>query len=210
MESPFRSESAAFRFLLITIASFALIVLASWINSWLGLAVFVVLTAAAATLYLRQRGPAPEREHVTHVGPSDVRRVLVVANEAMGAEELTSALGERALEEKTEFLVVCPALTSGLKAWASDEDPARAEAKKRLDETLARLADVGIAAKGDIGDVDPIVAIEDAVHLFHPDEIVISTHPEDHASWHERDVVSAARERFDVPVDHVIVERDVT
>ena len=36
MESPFRSEAAAFRLLLVTIAAFALIVLASWIQPWLG------------------------------------------------------------------------------------------------------------------------------------------------------------------------------
>lgn len=206
MENPFQSEAAAFRFLLITIGAFALIVVASLINDWLGLVTWLVLTAAAIWMYLRQRGPRPPREHVEHVGPPDVRRVLVVANEAMGEEELTSALGERSLQGRTEFLVVCPALTSGLKAWASDEDPGRAEAQRKLDETLAQLADVGIEARGEVGDIDPLVAIEDAVHLFHPDEIVISTHPEDHASWHERDVVSAARERFDVPVTHVVVD----
>jgi GABA permease len=206
MERPYKSESAAFRFLLVTIGAFALIVIASWINPWLGLLTFVVVTAAAVVLYMRERGPTPPPEHVEHVGPPDVRRVLVVASEAMGAEELTAALGERSLKEKTEFLVVCPALTSGVKAWVSDEDEGRAAAQKRLDETLARLAEVGIEARGQVGDIDPLVAIEDAVRLFHPDEIVVSTHPEDHASWHERDVVAAARERYDVPVDHVILD----
>ena len=33
MESPFRSEAAAFRFVLISIGAFALIVGASWINA---------------------------------------------------------------------------------------------------------------------------------------------------------------------------------
>jgi hypothetical protein len=28
-----------------------------------------------------------------------------------------------------------------------------------------------------VGDLDPLVAIEDAVRTFHPDEIVLSTHP---------------------------------
>ena len=36
MESPFRSEAAAFRFLLMTIGAFALIVVASWISAFLG------------------------------------------------------------------------------------------------------------------------------------------------------------------------------
>ena len=132
--------------------------------------------------------------------------VLVVANETVRGEELMEAMGELSLAAKTEFIVVCPALTSRLKTWTSDEDPGRAEAQRRLDETLARLAEVGIQARGEVGDGDPLVAIEDAVRLFHPDEIVISTHPEGRSNWLERGVVGAARERFDVPVTHVVVD----
>jgi hypothetical protein len=60
MESPFRSEAAAFRFLLITIGAFALIVLASWIST-VGHTFLGRLQPVAA--YLRS-GPAPERGHV--------------------------------------------------------------------------------------------------------------------------------------------------
>ncbi len=206
MESPFRSEAAAFRFLLITIGAFALIVIAAWIDPWFGVAVWVLLTAGAVGVYLRERGPGPPREHVEHVGAPDERRVLVVANETLGGEELMSAIGELALAGRTEFFVVSPALNSRLKTWTSDEDPARAAAQKRLDATLQRLASVGIEARGDIGDVDPLVAIEDAVRMFRPDEIVVSTHPEGRSNWLERGIVSAARERYDVPVTHVVVD----
>jgi hypothetical protein len=206
MESPFRSEAAAFRFLLVTIGAFALIVLAAWIDPWLGLAVWLLLTAAAIGIYLHQRGPRPPRQHVEHVGPPDERRVLVVANETVGGEALMSAIGELAVSARTQFLVVCPALNSRLKTWTSDEDPARAAAQKRLDATISRLASVGVEARGEIGDVDPLVAIEDGVRTFHPDEIVISTHPEGRSNWLERGVVAAARERFDVPVTHVVVD----
>ena len=206
MESPFRSEAAAFRFLLITIGAFALIVVASWVNTWLGLFTVVAVTVAAALLYMRERGPKLPPEHVEHVGPPDVRRVLVVANETLAGRQLLDALGEMALAGKTDFLVVSPAHTSALKTWTSDEDPGRAAAKERLDATLAHLADVGITARGEVGDVDPLVAIEDAVHLFHPDEIVISTHPEGRSAWLERGVVGAARERFDIPITHIVVD----
>ncbi|HXG77002.1 MAG TPA: hypothetical protein VNJ53_10565 [Gaiellaceae bacterium] len=206
MESPFRSEAAAFRFLLITIGAFALIVVASWIDPWLGFVVFLALTGAAVWAYLRQRGPQPPPARVDHVGPPDVRRVLVVANETVGGEELLSAMGTMALAHRTEFLVVCPALNSRLRTWTSDEDPARAEAQRRLDATLERLAAVGIEARGQVGDVDPLVAIEDALRLFHPDEVVISTHPEGRSNWLERGVVGAVRDRYDVPVTHVVVD----
>jgi hypothetical protein len=43
--NPLRSEQDAFRFLLLTIGYFALIVLGSLIDVWVGVAVFVVLTA---------------------------------------------------------------------------------------------------------------------------------------------------------------------
>jgi GABA permease len=71
---------------------------------------------------------------------------------------------------------------------------------------LERLTSAGIEAKGQVGDSDPLVAIEDAVHTFSPDEIVISTHPPGHSSWHEKEVVESAAARFDVPVSEVIVE----
>lgn len=206
MESPFRSEAAAFRFLLITLGAFALIVVAASISTTLGFVTWIVLSAVAVAIYLRQRGPGPAKEHVEHVGAADERRVLVVANETIGQEELMSAIGTRALVEKTSFLVVCPALTTAVKAWANDEDPARVAAQERLDEMLARLASAGIDARGQVGDSDPLVAIEDAVHSFHPDEIVISTHPPGKSGWHERGVVDSASARFDVPVSHVVVE----
>lgn len=206
MESPFRSEAAAFRFLLISIGAFALIVGASWIAPWLGLLVFLVLVTAAVWIYLRQRGPTPPREQIAHVGPADERRVLVVANETVGGEELMSAIGELALAGKTRFFVVSPALNSRLKTWTSDEDPARAAAQKRLAATLSRLGSVGVEARGEVGDVDPLVAIEDACRSFRPDEILVSTYPEGRSNWLERGVVAAVRKRYDLPVTHVVVD----
>ena len=206
MESPFRSEAAAFRFLLITIGAFALIVVASLIHPWLGLLVFLLLVAGAVWVYLRARAPSLPPERIERVGPEDERRVLVVANETVGGEELMSVIGEIAIAGRTRFQVVCPALNSRLKTWTSDEDPARAAADARLASTLDRLASVGIEARGGVGDVDPLVAVEDAVRLFRPDEIVVSTHPEGRSNWLERGVVTALRERYDVPVTHVVVD----
>ncbi|MGH3133833.1 MAG: hypothetical protein ACRDNY_08880 [Gaiellaceae bacterium] len=206
MESPFRSEAAAFRFLLICVGAFALIVGASWVNRWFGLVVFLALSVGAVWIYLRQRGPSPPPERIESLGPPDERRVLVIANETVGGEELMSEIGELALAGRSRFYVVCPALNSRLKTWTSDEDPARAAAQKRLDATVARLGSVGIEARGGVGDADPFVAVEDAVRLFRPTEIVVSTHPEGRSNWLERGVVSALRERYDVPVTHVVVD----
>ena len=206
MESPFRSEAAAFRFLLITIGAFALIVIASWISTALGFLTFLGLTVAAVAVYLRQRGPAPEREQVATLGSPDERRVLVVANETVEGEELLSTISTLALSQRTLFHVVCPALNSRLKTYTSDEDPAREAAQQRLDITLARLVSVGIEAHGEVGDGDPLVAVDDAVRTFGPSEIVISTHPRGKSNWLERGVVDSVRARYDVPVTHVVVD----
>jgi predicted transcriptional regulator len=206
VESPFRSEEAAFRFLLITIGAFALIVVASWISTALGVIVWLGLSASAVAVYLRQRGPAREREHVEQLGDASERRVLVIANETVGGQELLSAISTLALSERTRFLVVCPALNSRLKTFTSDEDPAREAAQQRLDDTLARLASVGIEASGEVGDGDPLVALDDAVRTFGPNEIVLSTHPPGRSNWLERGVVESVRAHYDVPVTHVVVD----
>ena len=53
MRNPFRSEAEAFRFLLVTVAAFAAIAVASLLGgAWFGVPVWAVLTAAAATFYL--------------------------------------------------------------------------------------------------------------------------------------------------------------
>ena len=48
--------------------------------------------------------------------------------------------------------------------------------------------------------------MEDALRTFGADEIVISTHPEGRSNWLERGVVSSARERYAVPIHHVVVD----
>src|SRR6266850_1039945 len=206
MRNPFGSEADAFRFVWLTIGFFALIVVGSVINRWLGVAVFVVLTALAIWwLFGRGEAEAPVKQ-APAASPPDEYRILVVANETVGGPELLSEIRERSAGHKTRVLVVCPALNSPLRHWVSDEDEARAKAQARLDQSLASMRAAGLAADGEIGDGDPIQAIEDAVRTFRPDELVISTHPVGRSHWLERGVVEKARERFALPVTHVVVD----
>jgi hypothetical protein len=108
----------------------------------------------------------------------------------------------------TVILVCTPALNSRLRYWASDEDGARGAAQERLDASLERLRSLGIDASGEVGDANPLQAMEDALRTFGADEIIISTHPEGRSHWLERGVVDHARERFAVPVTHVVVDLD--
>jgi GABA permease len=207
MQNPFRSEADAFRFVWLTIGYFALIFIGSAINVWVGVAVFVVVTAVAIwwLFFRRTEQEAPVRQ-TPAASPADEHRILVVANETVGGAELLSEIRERSRGPKTRVLVVCPALNSPLRHWVSDEDDARAAAQARLDASLASMRAAGIDAVGEIGDGDPIQAIEDAVRTFQPDELVISTHPAGRSHWLERGVVEKARERFDVPLTHVVVD----
>jgi len=205
--NPFRSEAEAYRFLLLTVGYFALIVAAAAIKTWLGVVVFVALSATVVWLWIRSRSDEPARRaSVERHGGEDERRILVIANETVGGEELLAILRQKAEGVRSRVLVVCPALNSPVRTWASDEDGARAAAQTRLDASLAQLARDGIQAEGEVGDGDPVQAIEDALRTFGADEIVISTHPEGRSHWLERDVVGSARERFAVPITHVVVD----
>src|SRR5919109_1959637 len=207
MRNPFRSEADAYRFVWLTIGYFALIVIGALINRWLGLAVFIVLSAIVAYVYFRQgeREPPPLTTPRSR-SAEDERRILVIANETVGGETLRNTIRERSEGYRAEVLVVCPALNTPLKHWVSDEDGARSAAQERLDRSLARLHDAGIDARGEIGDGEPLQAMEDALRTFGADEIIISTHPEGRSHWLERGVVDRARERFAVPITHVVVD----
>jgi hypothetical protein len=209
VRNPIRSEADAFRFVLLTIGYFALIVIGSLINVWLGVVVFIVLTAGVLWWFVvRPRAPEAPVRQAPAASPPEQYRVLVVANETVGGSQLLETIRERiAGRPDARVHVVCPALNSPLRHWASDEDNARQNAQDRLDESLRAMNSAGIQAAGEIGDGDPIQAIEDALRTFRPDELVVSTHPAGKSHWLERGVVDKARERFALPVTHVVVDR---
>jgi GABA permease len=209
MRNPIRSEADAFRFVWLTIGYFGLIVIGSLIAAWVGLVVFIVLTAGVLWVILRGGQRELPVRQAPAASPPGEHRILVVANETVGGAELLSEIRARSAPAQARVLVVCPALNSPLRTWASDEDGARAAAQARLDASLAAMRASGLQADGEIGDGDPIQAIEDAVRTFRPDELIVSTHPPGRSYWLERGVVEKARTRFDVPLTHVVVDLDI-
>jgi nucleotide-binding universal stress UspA family protein len=206
--NPFRSEAEAYRFVWLTIGYFALIVAGAFINRWVGLGVFVVLSAIVVVSYFRRGERRSRRVATESRSAADERRILVVANETVGGETLRDCIRRQSEGYRAEVLVVSPALNSPLKHWTSDEDEARSAASERLNRSLGRLRAAGIDANGEIGDGEPLQAIEDALRTFGADEIIISTHPEGRSHWLERGVVANARQRFAVPITHVVVDLD--
>jgi ribosomal protein S18 acetylase RimI-like enzyme len=207
MINPLRSEAEAFRFLIASIAYFGAIVIATVVGGrWVGLGVFVALTAGVLWWWLRARREERPRQTTPRPHAEGERRILVIANETVAGHTLRRMILEKSLDVREEVLVVTPALNSPLKHWVSDEDDARAAAQERLDASLGKLAEAGVQARGEVGDGDPLQAMEDALRTFGADEIIISTHPEGRSNWLERRVVEKARERFAVPITHVVVD----
>jgi hypothetical protein len=207
VRNPLRSEDEAFRFLIAALVAALVIAVAAYVNTWLGVAAAVV-AVGGLVWWLREEplpGVADAPQKLTSSSPPGVHRILVVANETVGGEELMEAI-ERVARPSSELLVVAPALASPLRHWVSDVDGARAEAEGRLRASVARLASTGLRVRGEIGDGDPLVAIEDALRTFGADEIVISTHPEGRSNWLEQDLIGKARTRFALPITHVVVD----
>jgi hypothetical protein len=207
MINPLRSEAEAFRFLLGSLVYFGAIAVGALINKWLGLAVFIALTLGLVAWWARARRHEPPVRVASERSWSEGElHILVVANETVGGERLRDEIRKRSEGYREEVLVVCPALNSPLRHWASDEDTARAAAQERLESSLDRLRELGIEARGEVGDGDPLQAAEDALRTFGADEIIISTHPPGKSNWLEKGVVENARQRFAVPITHVVTD----
>ena len=208
MQSPLRSEAEAFRFVIITFAAFAAIAAAAALWGWVGgLIAFVLVTAAAIAFYYRKPSGVEKVRETAAAHPPDEYRLLVIANETVSGRALLDEI-VRACKDRSDasVLVVAPAILDRTHLWTSDVDPARADAQARLDVSLANLFEAGISATGQVGAHDPLVAFDDAYRTFGPDLAIISTKSPGSSTWLEHGVIEQARERFDVPITHVIVE----
>jgi hypothetical protein len=206
MRNPLRTEAEAFSFVLVVGALFLAVALgAVFGGAKVALAVFLALAVGVtAGLYLKSE-PKTREPAIWERGGDERHRILVVANETVAGTALRQEIVHRA-QDGAEVLVVCPALNSRLRHWTSDEDAARALAQKRLDASLAALRSAGIEARGQVGDDDPLQAMDDALRTFGADEIIISTHPPGRSNWLERDLVGRARESYGCPIAHVVVD----
>jgi uncharacterized membrane protein len=210
MKNPFRTEAEAFSFVIVCGLLFGAVALAGVLGGrWVALAVFLALAlGVAAGIYMKSepRVREPAVWDRSRTPPDGRKKVLVVANETVAGRALRGEVLHRTRDTDADVLVVCPALNSRIRHWTSDEDRAREQAQERLERSLAALAEQGVEARGQVGDDDPMQAIEDALRTFGADEIIISTHPPGRSNWLEREVIVRARERFDLPITHVVVD----
>ena len=133
-------------------------------------------------------------------------RLLVITNQTADGDELIETVRFIALHAYAEVLVVAPALNTRLRPFLSDEDRARAAARRRVNLLVDRLSEAGVTADGRVGDADPLQAMADALATFEADELIIATSPEESSNWLAHDLVERACVRFDVPVAHLPVD----
>ena len=216
MRVPFKTEPDALR---VAIA-LALLAGVSLLVGWLasppyGVVVFAAGLAAGITFEvagretnrrsaLREAADAPH----PHGASAGTRHILVVASATLGGEDLRREL--EAGGAGVELDVLAPILTSRSHYWTSDVDQEREEARERLEASLAWAAEHGFAAKGEVGDPDPLIAIEDELRDFGAEEIIIVTHPGERVSWLASRMLSHLARELDVSVRQVAVGEDRT
>jgi GABA permease len=211
MINPLRSEEDAFRFTLIVGALLAPVALVAIIwSTGAALAVAGGLAIGLVVGLFLLKNDEPREKMLLGRRLEDRAdgryRILVVANETLSGRALRNEISERGQHGEALLQVVCPALNSRIKHWTNEEDAARESAGSRLQALLEGLRSEGFDADGDIGDDDPVQAMEDGLRRFPADEVIISTHPPGRSNWLERDVVERARSLTDVTVTHVVVD----
>ena len=149
------------------------------------------------------------------VATTTPHRVLVLANESLGSQELHDALHQIGADRDTVFEVVVPesAVETGAAATHGPLDVEQATqeaAEERLAQTVGRLQAQNLTASGRLGDPSPLQALAHAVEEFRPDQIVISTPPLEESIWQRYEVVDRARADYSIPVLHVICSRQET
>jgi hypothetical protein len=135
----------------------------------------------------------------------DRKKLLVVAAATIEPSRLQEAVREHAGDE-SEIRVVAPASDVSPLQWlASDEDEAREKATRIASEAVESVEPEAARTEAEVGDTDPVQAIEDALRTFPADEVLVVTRSDDEASWLEQDSAEDARERFGVPVTRLTV-----
>jgi hypothetical protein len=125
----------------------------------------------------------------------DGAHTLVVANQTVGGQALIDQLKALAEEGPRHFIVISPV--------SGDDDD---DAPERLAHTLDLLREEGLDATGQVAHPDPYTAIQNALHIYAIDEVVISTFPETRSGWLRSDLIDRVRSATSKPVHHVVSE----
>lgn len=137
-----------------------------------------------------------------------MKHVVVIANETAASRSLAELLQERAQEDEVQVTVVAP-VNQPRQGYVVYYDTRRAAARRRLDKTLDLLREHSVNANGVVVECDPVAALRDAVDQLEPDEVIVSTHPQQKSGWLRRNAVDQMRRvAGELPFQHVVVDLD--
>ena len=136
------------------------------------------------------------------------RHLLVIANETVAGRGLIEAIERRRKDGPVRVTVITP-VNQPREGYVVYEDTRRAAAGRRLEKTLEALRSAGIPASGHVVETDPVAATRDAIATLEPppDEIVVSTHPQQRSGWLRKNVVERIKDAAGgLPVEHVVAD----
>jgi len=137
---------------------------------------------------------------------SEERHILVVANETIVSRRLVDVIEEHAGGGPVQVTVVAP-VNQPRQGYVVYYDTRKAAARRRLDKTLELLRKEGVPATGVVVESDPVAAVRDAIEQLEPDEVIVSTHPQQKSGWLRRNAVDQMRRvAGDLPFEHVVVD----
>ncbi|MFV2039286.1 MAG: CBS domain-containing protein, partial [Acidimicrobiales bacterium] len=129
---------------------------------------------------------APVLQRRDRVGP----RYIVVGNQSLGSAALMAELKRRArLNKQIRFHVVVPLAAGGDLT----------EARERLEMQLGMIEELGVTGSGEIGDADPLAAIDAALRRESASGVILSTLAPGVSRWHRANVPAGVAHRIDVP-----------
>lgn len=119
-------------------------------------------------------------------------------------KRLAMLAGDRPLELR----VVAPAYAqSMIKYLIGDADEGIDRAHSRLEESVNEMdRQEDATVEGEVGEADPLTAIEDALGDFAADEIVVLPSPGGDDLWAEKNLLEEIQKRFDLPVKEIQLE----
>jgi hypothetical protein len=132
------------------------------------------------------------------VASSSPTHVLIVANRTAATPALLAAVRDRTVQGPCRFTLLVPR-----PAW----DPDTEESAITLELAIPVLEEAaGGHVEGVVGDMDPFVAVRDAIVRGRFDEVIVSTLPTHVSRWLHVDLPARVR-RLGLPVTVVTARR---
>ena len=135
----------------------------------------------------------------------DRKKLLIVATAPVEPGSLREAVRSHSGDD-AEVRIVAPASDLSPLQWlANDEGAAREEAAGVAGAAASAVEPEAARTEAEVGDTDPVQAIEDALRAFPADEVLVLTHADEEAGWLEQGSAEEPRERFGIPVTRLTV-----